>query len=230
MTTSGTYAWSPSLGQLVLYAFNRCDVRPTAIVQEHMQDANMAANMVLADWSNRGVNLWKVELFTTTLVQGQIAYDVDPSVVVMLDAYISSTSTTASTTQDRIILPVSRSEYAAFPNKGQEGLVTTFWMDRLLAPTVSLYYAPDGTQAYLKYYAIRQVQDANFTSGQTVDIPHLWMKAFAYALACELAVTWAPAKLAILQPIAKEAYDIAAGQNVETAAYYVSPMIGGYFR
>lgn len=228
MTTSGTYAFNPSLGQIVLYAYNLCGIRGTALLQEHMTAANMAANLVLGDFSNRGVNLWKVNLVTTPLVAGTATYAVDPSIVVILDAYVSTT--TGTNTIDRIILPVSRSEYAAYSNKDQTGTVTTYWNDRLLSPSITLYLVPDGSQPYLRYYAVQQIQDAATTNGQTLDIPYLWMKAFAYALATELATIWAPDKLPIISPAADKAYNIAAETNIEIAQQYISPMLSGYYR
>jgi hypothetical protein len=74
------------------------------------------------------------------------------------------------------------------------------------------------------------LQDANLTNGQNVEIPYLWMEAFAYGLALRLAMIWAPDKVALLKPLADEAYQIAADQNIETASYFISPMISGYFR
>ena len=59
--TSGTYMFAPSLGEITLYAYQLCGIRPTAIVQEHMQSARMAANMMLGRWSSQGVNLWTVD-------------------------------------------------------------------------------------------------------------------------------------------------------------------------
>ena len=88
MATSGTYAFNPSLGELTLYAFNLCEVRNTAIAQEHMESARMASNMVLSNWSNRGVNLWCVDLITEPLVEGQSVYTVDQNTVMVLDAYV----------------------------------------------------------------------------------------------------------------------------------------------
>jgi hypothetical protein len=41
MTTSGTYTFDPSLGELTLYAFNLCQIRPTSLMQEHMQSARV---------------------------------------------------------------------------------------------------------------------------------------------------------------------------------------------
>ena len=193
-----------------------------------MESARMAANMVAASFSNRGVNLWQVDLVTTPLVQGVSTYAVDPSTVMILDGYVTTGSGT--TAIDRIIMPVSRTEYASYPNKTQQGWPTTFWFDRLLAPTVTLWPVPDGNEVSFSYYRLRQIQDANFTSGQTVDVPYLWMEAFAYALAFRLALIWSPDKVPMLKPIADEAYNIAAEQNVENAATYISPQIQGYYR
>lgn len=226
MSTSGTYTFNPSLGELTIYAYQLIGVRPTALLQEHMDAARTAANMLLANWSNKGVNLWEVSLVTVPLVAGTATYPVDASTVVMLDAYIEY----GDTPIDRIILPVSRTEYASYPNKTQQGFPTTFWFDRLLSPTVTLWPVPDGTQTSLKYYTVNRLQDANMNGTQNIDIPPIWLEAFAYGLAQRLAIIWAPEKAAALKPFADEAYQIASDQNVETAQQYISPQISGYFR
>jgi len=230
MATSGTYTFNPGLGEITLYAYNLIGVRNTAVLQEHMEAARMASNMMLSRWANQGVNLWTVDLQTVALVQGQTTYNVPSNTVVMLDAYVTIDNG-QSDPIDRIILPISRTEYASYPNKEQQGFTTTFWFDRLLAPTVTLWPVPDGTSAqFLKYYRVRQIQDSNLQNGEQVEIPYLWMEAFAYGLAQRLATIWAPDKLMILKPMADEAYQIAAMQNVETAQQYISPQISGYFR
>jgi len=315
MSTSGTYNFNPSLGEVVLYAYNLCDIRNTAIAQEHMEAARMASNLLLANWSNRGVNLWTVDLETVNFnqtpattgasgngttatltfatpntpvytvgtqitvsgvtpsgyngtytvtassngsvsyantttgsqtVAGTISsptpagtYSVDPNTVVLLDAYVTTTQSTSQPI-DRIILPVSRTEYASYPNKQQTGFPTVFWFDRLIdasrsagspGPSVTLWPVPDGQSSqYLKYYRVRQIQDSAFTSGQTVEIPYLWLEAYAYALAFRLAIQWNAQKAPLLKPLADEAYAVAAEQNVETAQFYFSPQIQSYFR
>jgi len=230
LTTSGTYAFNPSLGELTLYAYNMAGVRNTMLLQEHMQAAKMATNMMLASWANQGVNLWAVDLITTALVQGQTTYNVDPDTVMILDAYMQ-TDNGSSQPIDRIILPISRTEYASYPNKEQEGFTTTFWFDRLIAPTITLWPVPDGSSAqFLKYYRVRQIQDSNYISGQTVEIPYLWLEAFADGLAYRLAKIWSPQIAPALKGIADQSYDIAARQNVEQAQQYISPQISGYYR
>jgi hypothetical protein len=228
MTTSSTYNFNPGLGEATIYAFNLCGVRGTAILQEHMETARMAANMMLGRWSSEGVNLWAVDLQSIPLVQGVSTYSVPSNTIVMLDSYVVVSS--GGVTTNRLILPISRTEYASYPNPSQQGFPTTYWFDRLLSPTVTLWPTPDGNETAFNYYRVRQLQDSNFTDGQTVEIPYYFLEAFAYGLAQRLAMIWAPDKVAMLKPLADEAYNIAAQQNVETAQQYISPQISSYFR
>jgi hypothetical protein len=224
MATSGTYAFNPSLGEIVLYAYQNIGVRPTALLQEHMDSARMATNMMLSRWSNMGVNLWCVDLITTPLVQGTATYSVDANTVMILDAYIVSEGI------DRIILPISRTEYASYPNKAQQGFPTTFWFDRLISPTVTLWPVPDGSQTSLKYYRVRRLQDSNLQNSEQPEIPYLWLEAFADGLAYRLARIWSPQLAPALKGQADESYDVAASQGIEQAQQYISPQLSGYWR
>jgi len=230
MATSSTYTFNPALGELTLYAYNLIGIRNTAVLQEHMEAARMASNMMLSRWANQGVNLWKVDLVTQNLTTGQATYSVDAKTVMILDAYIVNNQTGQDI--DRIILPISRTEYASYPNKEQEGFPTVYWFDRLLSPTVTLWPVPNTSNgpSQLKYYRVVRIEDSNLQNGEQVDIPYLWLEAFAYGLALRLAQVWNPAKVMELKPFADEAYQIAATQNVEQAQQYISPMISGYFR
>lgn len=227
MAISNTYTFNPSLGEITLYAFNLCGIRGTAILQEHMESARMAANMMLGRWSSQGVNLWAVDLQTIPLVQGTATYSVLANTVAMLDAYIVTTS--SGSTTNRLILPISRTEYASYPNPTQQGFPTTYWFDRLLAPTVTLWPTPDGNETSFNFYRVRQLSDANFTNGQQIEMPYYFQEAFAFGLAERLAMIWAPEKVQMIKPLADEAYSIAATQNVETSNFYISPMVSGYW-
>ena len=228
MATTGTYQFNPGLGELTLYAYNLCGIRNTALLQEHMEAARMATNMMLGRWSSQGVNLWTVDLQTIPLIQGCSTYTVPGNTIVMLDTYVTQNSGGAAI--DRLILPISRTEYASYPNKQQQGFPTTYWFDRLLSPTVTVWPVPDGNESYLKYYRVRQIQDGDYAGGAQVEIPYYFLEAFAFGLAERLAMIWAPDKVAMLKPLADEAYAIAAAQNIETAQQYISPMISSYWR
>ena len=77
---------------------------------------------------------------------------------------------------------------------------------------------------------MQQMQDANFTSGQNVDVIYLALRAFAYDLASELATIWAPDKLAIIEPKAEKYYNSFVAENVEISNVFISPTISSYFR
>jgi hypothetical protein len=184
--------------------------------------------MLLGRWSSQGVNLWAVDLQTIPLKQGCSTYKVPANTIVMLDAYIVQSN--GSQNIDRLILPISRTEYASYPNKAQQGFPTTYWFDRLLSPTVTVWPVPDGNECAFRYYRVRQIQDAALADGSQVEVPYYFLEAFAYGLAQRLAMVWAPDKVAMLKPMADESYDIASRQNIETAQQYISPVIAGYYR
>ena len=229
MTTSGTDVFNPSIGELVLYSYGMIGVRRTAILQEHMVDARMGTNLMLGEWANRGVNLWKISLSTTALTQGTATYTVPANCALILDAVIETGS--GQSTIDRVITPISRTEYMNQPNKLLQGSPTIYWYDRLISPTITVWPVPDGAQPYtLNYYYVSQVQDANFTSGQTADVPYVWLRALASGLAAELCPIYAPEREQARRMDAERSFGIAAKWNVENVPVYFSPAIGGYFR
>ena len=216
------------MGEAVLYAYGLCGVRRTALTQQHFEDARIATNMLMMRWSADGVNLWQVDLQTITLVQGQATYPVPSNTIVILDGYY--TINNGQQEIDRIMTPISRTEYANYPNKQQQGAPTVFWFDRLLAPTVTLWSTPDGQQAAFKYYRLRQTQDSNLQGGQSVEVPVYFLEPYVFGLATRLAAIWAPDRAPALKVMADEAWGVATRQNTETAMTYVSPMLNGYFR
>lgn len=225
MASSGTYDFAPSIGELVLYSFNLIQIRSSALQREHLESARMAANLMFADWANDGINLWKVEPYVITLVNNQSVYTLPASAVAVLDVYASLDD------MDRILTPVSRTEYASFPNKLQTGYPTVFWYDKLIAPTITFWQVPiTGGPTTITVYIVRQIQDANLAGGETPEIPYRWLKAMADGLAVELGRLWNPASLANNIKFLEASYLKAKGNDVEVVPLVISPMLGGYFR
>lgn len=226
--TTETYDFAPSMGEMVLYAYGLAGIRRTALTQSHFEDARIATNLVMGRASADGVNLWQVDLQCIPLIQGCSTYQVPNNTIVMLDAYY--TINNGQQEIDRIMTPISRTEYANYPNKHQQGAPTVFWFDRLLAPTVTIWSAPNGQQAAFKYYRLRQTQDSSLKDGQNVEIPIYFLEWYSFALAHRLALIWAPDKAPALKIEAAESWDVATRQNRETSNFYVSPMVNGYYR
>ena len=238
MTSSGTYEFSISNGEIVLAAYERIKVFPPSITQKHMETARRELNLLLKAYAgNKQVNLWKVDLITTALVDGTATYDVDPSTVMILDAWITQTNVEATAANDLFITPVSRTEYASFSNKLTPGRPTSYWFDRLISPTVTLWPVPNASTYALKYYRCRQVQDANLPSGETPDVPDLWFDWLVAGMAHRLVRPYGPNDIAASLALEKqrkmdadEAWTIAATQNVENVATTLAPTISSYYR
>lgn len=230
-TTSNQYLFLPSTGELGLNAFARIQIRRAELTEEHMQNLRVSANLMLADWSVDIPNLWTIDLQEIDLIPGQETYAVDPTTVAILDAYIRINATSDNPT-DRIIYPVSRTEYASFPNKEQPGFPTCYWMDRLLSPTLTLWHPPDDSQPYvLRFYRCVQFQDANLVSAQNAQIPPRFFEAFASGLAAKLAEIYNPQMVPQLDAKALRAWQRASQQDIETnVPLYIFPGLSGYWR
>lgn len=227
MATSGTFNYFPSTAELGLTAFGRIGVRRGEILAAHMQDLRNAANLLMVEMSNLQPNLWTVGLTEQALTTGQATYDVDPNVVMILDMYISY----GVPTTDRLIFPISRTEYASYPNKQQQGFPTIFWFDRLVEPTFTLWPVPDDTQIYTaKYYVCRQTQDTNITGGQQVELPYRFLEAFTSGLAWKLSEIYAPEKEDKMFARYTRAWGIAATQDTENVPICIAPGLSSYYR
>lgn len=226
--TSQTFNFAPSSSQIILYAFGRCGLRGPQLQAEHMRDAATAMNMIQADWANDQVNLWTVELITVPLVFGQTSYSVPENVILILDAYLEINPGTSNPI-DLYMYPISRTEYAAFPDKVTPGRPTVYWFDRTLAPVVNLWQPPITSNFTFNYYACRQIQDAGTQNAQQPELPYPWLKAFSDALSVELAVIYAPEKVQMLMPLAAASYKRAKAMGAERSALYIFPGLSSYF-
>jgi hypothetical protein len=132
---------------------------------------------------------------------------------------------------DRIMTSISRTDYAAQPNKLLQAPPTTFWFDRLSpVPTVTLWNVPDGNGPYVMFiYGMRKIYDAYATGGQTADVPYLFLEALCAEMAARLARKYAPALLASLQEDAKMQWESAAMENRERVQIFLAPQTGAYF-
>ena len=222
--TTGSFNYNPSLGEIVLNAFGRIQVRPPELTQSHMFQARMAANLLLSEWSSQQPNLWEVDLQTIPLTQGVATYSLPAATVMILDLYVNYGGT------DHYLWPVSRTEYASYSNKTQQGTPTVFWYDRLISQTITFYLVPDGNGPYtVKFYSVRQTQDADLPNGLNVEIPYRWLEAYCSGMAWKLSEIYMPQLEDKLFSRYQRAWTIAATQDVENVGLTIMPGIGSYY-
>ena len=230
MTTSGTYSYAPSTADLVLNAYGRIQIRRTEITQQHLADAAIEANLVQVEFSNRQPNLWLSETYPVSLVAGTSTYSLLARHISPMAVYMTTTNGSGTST-DRILFPISTFEYAALPNKTQQGPPTSFWFDRQETPQVVLWPVPDSAATYtLNLRILSQPEDATLPSGTTPNLPYRWFDAFTSALAARLSAIYKPEIEDRRKADAERAWQIASQQDTEDVPIYVIPALGGYCR
>jgi hypothetical protein len=230
MTSSGTFSFAPTNGELVLSAFERVQVRAPELRQEHMFSARRELNFLFGQWANQQVNLWKVVRTQTTLTQGTATYSITPQTVMVLDASIVLNFGTANESR-RYITPISRTEYLSFANQQVPGPPTVYWFDRLIAPTITFWPIPDGSGPYtFDWFGCVQMFDANMSAGETPDVPYRWFDCIVAGLAHRLAKIYNPQLEPIRKTDADDAWRIAATQDTENVPLMLAPGIANYYR
>lgn len=143
-----------------------------------------------------------------------------------LDTQLNSSDPT-----DRILTSISRTDYASQSDKFIQSPPTTFWFDRLSPiPNFTLWQVPDGNGPYaVKTYVMRRLQDASPTSGQTPDVPYLFIDALCAGVAARLARKYAADKVDAMKVEAREAWSLAATENRERVQTFIVPTIEAYF-
>ena len=228
MPTSDTYNFSPAIGSMALNAFARCGVRRTELTPQHMDDVYLETNLLQSDWSADGIIWFTVERVDQPLTYNAPTYALPTNTISVLDVYISPNN--GQTGQNRLILPFSRTDYASLADPAQNGFPTSYWWDRALVPTITLWPVPDNSTTYvMSYYVYTQMEDAVLRSGGKAAIPYWWLNAYVADLAHRLSRIYAPNLEQMRKADRDEAYARACKQ-VESTPIYISPGLQGYFR
>ena len=230
MTTTSTFNFNPAASNLTLMAFSRIGIRRPEITPQHLVDAETEANLLQVEISSRQPNLWTSSLQSLALTSGTAAYTLPEELIAIQAAYITTTSGGVST--DRIIWPLSAYEYSALPNKTQSAPPQSYWMNKQITPTITLWPVPDDAATYtLKLRAVSQIEDATLINGATLDMPYRFLDVFVAGLAHRMARIYARDQEQLRKIDYAEAWANAAMQDVEdSVSLLVAPNFSGYFR
>tara|TARA_R100001377_G_scaffold82431_1_gene62801 strand:+ start:266 stop:934 length:669 start_codon:yes stop_codon:yes gene_type:complete len=160
--------------------------------------ARRSMNIMFADWSNRGIQIWEVEQVSLDLVKGTTSYDLNQYDIDILDAVIRRT--TNGTQTDFQIDRIERGEYLDIPNKETQARVTQYYLERTVTPKLFVWPAPENSTDKLVSYRWKRIQDVN-AAAEDIDIPSRFMPCLVTGLAFNLALKKNPEKAGLLQPL-----------------------------
>ena len=223
MATSGTTAFNLDLTEIVEEAFERCGSELRTGYD--LKTARRSLNLMFADWANRGINMWTFEQGSIPLVQGTATYTLPADTVDLLEHVIRTGAGNAATQADLTITRISISTYATLPNKLTQARPIQILVNRLEAPSVTVWPIPDGAQAYtLVYWRLRRLQDAG-TGVNTMDVPFRFIPCMVAGLAYYLSmkVPGGTDRMQALKAQYDEAWQFASDEDREKASVRLVP-------
>jgi|TARA_A100000172_G_scaffold69728_1_gene49897 hypothetical protein len=160
--------------------------------------ARRSMNIMFADWSNRGIQIWEVEQVSLDLVQGTTTYDLNQYDIDILDAVIRRTQNGIQT--DFQIDRIDRGDYLDIPNKETQARVTQYYLERTITPKLYVWPAPENSTDKFISYRWKRIQDIS-ASVDDVDVPSRFLPCLVTGLAFNLALKKNPEKAGLLQPL-----------------------------
>ena len=240
MTTSGTATFNLDLNEIVEEAFERCGAELRTGYD--LRTARRSLNLLFADFSNRGINMWTFNQGTINLVQGTNTYPLPSDTVDLLEHVIRTGAGNVSTQVDLTITRISISTYSSIPNKLQQARPIQVLVNRnsnatypagssyspsaTAAPSITVWPTPDQTGVYqFVYWYLRRIQDAGDGGTATQDIPFRFLPCLVSGLAYYLSmkIPGAMERMQVLKAQYDEDWQRASEEDREKSAVRFVP-------
>jgi hypothetical protein len=181
---------------------------------------------MLAEWANRGLNLWTIQLQEKTITAGTTnltgldlfgsGQEAAQQIIDITDLVISDSSNNDFSAQS-----ISRSTYLNISVKTTSGRPTQYYFERTINPRLYLYPAADTTYT-LKYYALLRMKDAgDYTNN--AEIPFRFLPCLTAGLAYYIAMKRTPDRIQLLKQVYEDEFQRAADQDGERTSLFLTP-------
>jgi len=223
MTVSGVANFDMNFTELAEEAFERAGREMRTGYD--LRTARRSANIMMAEWANRGINMWTIEQGTINLVQGTATYDLPADTVDLLEHVIRTGAGNTATQSDLTITRISVSTYATIPNKLSQARPIQVYIDRRQAvPTITVWPIPDqgpsGSPYYtFVYWRLRRMDNIN-TGSNTADVNFRFLPCLTAGLAYYIAmkIPEGAQRLDMLKTEYEYQWGLAASEDREKAA------------
>ena len=216
MAVSGSKNFELEVSDVIEEAYERCGIEVRT--GYGLRTARRSFNLMLAEWANRGVNLFSIEQVTTTLTQATANYTLGTDTIDILEMVLRRSG--VDYTMDRI----GRGEYLNLPNKTDQGRPSQFFVDRQINPVVYLWQTPENSTDQIIYYRLVRIDDAD-DYNNTFEVPFRFYPCLVSGLAYYLSVKFAPDRTALLKSVYDEEFSRAATEDRDRASLRLVPRI-----
>ena len=220
MALSGTNAFDLDVDDVIQEAFERCGLHARSGYD--LKSARRSLNLLLAEWANRGINLWTVELRTQTLTASTSSYTLDSDLIDILEAVVYKAS---DTTTDMEVDRISRAEYLNISKKSTEGTPTQYYLLRgQSTPTLYIYPTPDAADTF-KYWGLTKIQDAGDYEDE-LDVPTRFLPCLTAGMAYYVSLEKSPDRTPMLKQLYEEEWQRASEEDRPRSSFYAIPERG----
>ena len=226
-TYASTADFNLSISEIIEEAFERCGLQDRSGYE--LKTARRSLNLLLAEWSNRGLNLWTIQKQTaalaadTTSLSGTSLYgsgaNAASEIVEITDMVIRDSSN-----NEYSCSPISRSTYLNYTVKTSGGRPTQFYFEKTINPTLYLYPAADAAYTVVYYAMLRMKDSGAYTNNN--EVPFSFLPCLTAGLAYYLALKYAPDRTQILKLVYEEEFKRAADTNRGNVSSHFVPYIG----
>ena len=190
-----------------------------------LRTARRSANIMMAEWANRGINMWTIESGSIPMNTGTATYNLPADTVDLLEHVIRTGSGNTATQSDLTITRISVSTYATIPNKLSQARPIQVYIDRKQdVPTVTVWPIPDqGTTASpyytFVYWRLRRMDNID-TGSNTADVNFRFLPCLTAGLAYYIAmkIPEGMQRLSMLKTEYESQWQLAADEDREKAA------------
>jgi hypothetical protein len=218
MATSGTKTFALDTGEVIEEAYELAGLE--ARTGYDAATARRSLNIMFADWSNRGINIWTIAEVSLTLTEGTASYTLNSYDIDILEAVIRRTVN--STQTDYQMSRIGRMEYLNIPNKTTEARPTEFFVDRQATPVLKLWPTPENSTDVFVSYRIQRIDDVS-ASAQDQEVPSRFIPPMVSGLAYYLSLKKSPERAPMLLQIYEQDLRRAQDEDRGRASLYLVP-------
>jgi hypothetical protein len=218
MATSGTKTFALDTGEVIEEAYELAGLE--ARTGYDAATARRSLNIMFADWSNRGINIWTIAQVSLTLTESTASYTLNAYDIDILEAVIRRTVNGQQT--DYQVNRIGRMEYLNIPNKTTEARPTEFFVDRQTTPVLKLWPTPENSTDIFVSYRIQRIDDAS-ASAQDQEVPSRFIPPMVSGLAYYIALKKNPERVPMLLQIYEQDLRRAQDEDRGRASLHLVP-------